>query len=99
MSVNLSLVSPSHQGGHRETAVMLTDLDFADFISLLLVEVDRGKELLKRVEKKCAKVGHALNVRKTGVTTLSVAYHELLTISEVYSATEVSDVFKAARNY
>ena len=81
MSVKLSLVSPSHQGGHRESAVMLTDLDFADFISLLLDEVVRGKELLKRVEKKWAKVGLALNVRKTGVKTFSVAYHKLPTIS------------------
>lgn len=72
---------------------MLRDLDFAHFISLLLDEVDGGKELLKREEKKWAKVGLALNVRKTGAKTFSVSYHELLTSSEVYSATEVSLMF------
>ena len=40
----------------RHPAVVLTDLDYADDISLLFDHVEQAQELLCRVETECAKV-------------------------------------------
>ena len=41
----------------RHPKVTITDLDFADDISLLSDEIQQAQELLLRVEKECNKVG------------------------------------------
>ena len=51
----------------RYPAVVLTDLDYADDISLLSDNVEQAQELLNRVELECAKVGLRLNAKKTEV--------------------------------
>ena len=51
----------------RHPAVMLTDLDYADDISVISRQVDHAQELLSRVEVKCAMVGLGLNAKKTEV--------------------------------
>ena len=46
---------------------MLTDLDYADNISLISRQVEQAQELLPRVEEECAKVGLGPNAKKTEV--------------------------------
>ena len=46
---------------------MLTDLDYADDISVIYRQVDHAQELLSRVEVECAMVGLGLNAKKTEV--------------------------------
>ena len=48
----------------RHPAIVLTDLDYADDISLLSDHVEQAQELLTRVESECAKVGLRLNAKK-----------------------------------
>lgn len=54
----------------RFPAVVLTDLDYADDISLLSDRADQAQELLTRVETECAKVGLRLNAKKTDLRTI-----------------------------
>nr|XP_008303217.1 PREDICTED: uncharacterized protein LOC103374843 [Stegastes partitus] len=56
----------------RHPAVVLTDLDYADDISLLSDNVEQAQERLNRVELECAKVGLRLNAKKTEVITYNV---------------------------
>uniref|UniRef100_A0A3B1IYM6 Reverse transcriptase domain-containing protein n=1 Tax=Astyanax mexicanus TaxID=7994 RepID=A0A3B1IYM6_ASTMX len=56
----------------RYPAVVLTDLDFADDISLLSDNVEQAQILLSRVELECAKVGLRLNAKKTEVITYNI---------------------------
>ena len=49
----------------RHPKVALTDLDFADDISLLSDEIEQAQELLLRVETECNKVGLNINAKKT----------------------------------
>ena len=56
----------------RHPTVVLTDLDYADDISLLSDNVEQAQELLHRVELECAKVGLRLNAKKTEVLTYNV---------------------------
>ena len=51
---------------------MLTDLDFADDISLLSDEIAQAQELLLRVERECKKVGLGINAKKTKGLPLNV---------------------------
>ena len=53
----------------RHPAVMLTDLDYADDISVIYRprQVDHAQELLSRVEVECARVSLGLNAKKTEV--------------------------------
>ena len=44
---------------------MLTDLDFADDISLLSEEIQQAQELLQRVESSVGKIGLKMNTTKT----------------------------------
>ena len=53
----------------RSPEVTLTDLDFADDIALLSNNMNQAQTLLTRVEQECAKVGLALNAKKTEVIT------------------------------
>ena len=46
---------------------VLTDLDFADDISLLSNTLSQARELLLRVESECKKVGLHLNTKNTKV--------------------------------
>ena len=43
----------------------ITDLDFADDITLLSEEIQKAQELLTRVENEAAKIGLRLNNEKT----------------------------------
>ena len=56
----------------RLPAEVLTDLDYADDISLLSDRVEQAQELLTRVETECAKVGLRLNAKKTEVITYNI---------------------------
>ena len=49
----------------RSPKQALSDLDFADDISLLSDEIKQAEELLHRVEYQCSKVGLGLNAPKT----------------------------------
>ncbi|CAM4576982.1 unnamed protein product [Leuciscus chuanchicus] len=55
----------------RHPAV-LTDLDYADDISLLSDNMEQAQELLHRVELECTKVGLRVNAKKTEVMTYNV---------------------------
>lgn len=48
----------------RHPAVVLTDLDYADDISLLSDNMEQAQELLHRVELECTKVGLRINAVK-----------------------------------
>ena len=56
----------------RLPAVVITDLDYADDISLLSDRVEQAQELLTRVETECAKIGLRLNAKKTEVITYNI---------------------------
>ena len=49
----------------RHPKVVLTDLDFADDLSLLSDEIEQAQELLLSVERECKKVGLGVNAKKT----------------------------------
>ena len=49
----------------RHPKQVITDLDFADDISLLSDEIAQAQELLSRVERECKKVGLGINAKKT----------------------------------
>ena len=67
----------------RHPAIVLTDLDYADDISLLSDHVEQAQELLTRVESECAKVGLRLNAKKTEVITYNIPpEHPPLTTTE-----------------
>ncbi|KAJ4926510.1 hypothetical protein JOQ06_025568 [Pogonophryne albipinna] len=72
--------------------VVLTDLDYADDISLLSDSVEQAQELLNRVELECAKVGLRLNAKKTEVITYNIlTEHPPLTTTEGTVLKEVKD--------
>ena len=76
----------------RQPAVVLTDLDYADDISLLSNHVEQAQELLSRVESECARVGLRLNAKKTEVITYNIqAEHPPLTTTEGIALKEVKD--------
>lgn len=52
--------------------VVLTDLDYADDISLLSNHFEQAPELLSRVVSKCAEVGLRPNARKTEAITSNI---------------------------
>ena len=73
-------------------AIVLTDLDYADDISLLSDHVEQAQELLTRVESECAKVGLRLNAKKTEVITYNIPpEHPPLTTTEGIALREVRD--------
>ena len=53
------------QRSSRSPKQALSDLDFADDISLLSDEIIQAEELLHRVEYQCCKVGLGLNAPRT----------------------------------
>ena len=55
------------RASRRVAAKMITDLDFADDISLLSDTVEQACTLLKAVEKECKRIGLGLNAKKTKV--------------------------------
>ena len=55
----------------RQRAETLTDLDFADDISLLSNNSTQAQDLLTSVETECQKVGLVLNGKKTEVVTIN----------------------------
>ncbi|KAJ4941094.1 hypothetical protein JOQ06_027381 [Pogonophryne albipinna] len=76
----------------RHPTVVLTDLDYADDISLLSDSVEQAQELLNRVESECAKVGLRLNAKKTEVITYNILpEHPPLTTTEGTVLKEVKD--------
>ena len=56
---------------------MLTDVDFADDISLLSNTVEQACTLLLVVKKECKKIVLGLNARKTKVMPLNVKANEI----------------------
>ena len=76
----------------RRPAEVLTDLDYADDISLLSDNMDQAQLLLSRVELECAKVGLRLNAKKTEVLTYNIPPEpQHLTTSEGTDLKEVKD--------
>jgi hypothetical protein len=53
-----------HRKSRRHPKVALTDLDFADDISLLTGEIEQAQKLLECVERECKKVGLIINAKK-----------------------------------
>ena len=91
--------------------MVLTDLDYADDISLLSDNVEQAQELLHRVELECAKVGLRLNAKKTEVLTYNVSpeHQPLITaggtvLKEVedfkyrYSRTDIPNLYRHTHN-
>ena len=56
----------------RQSAVTLTDLDFADDVALLLDKIEQAQSILLRVQRECQKVGLALNAQKTKYITYNI---------------------------
>ena len=56
----------------RQSAVTLTDLDFADDIALLSDKIEQAQIILSRVQRECQKVGLALNAKKTKYITYNI---------------------------
>ena len=75
----------------RHPTVVLTDLDYADDISLLSDSVEQAQELLNRVELECSKVGLRLNAKKTEVITYNLPEHPPLTTTGGTVLKEVND--------
>lgn len=76
----------------RHPAVVLTDLDYADDISLLSDNMEQAQELLHRVELECTKVGLRVNAKKTEVMTYNVPpEHQPLITAEDTVLKEVED--------
>ena len=59
--------------------MVLTDLDYADDISLRSDNMEQAQELLHRVELECAKVGLRLNAKKTEVYNVPPEHQPLIT--------------------
>ena len=75
----------------RIPATTLTDLDFADDISLLCNQMQQAQELLTRVETECSKVGLGLNAKKTEVMTYNISGHNPLRTCSGNTLKEVDD--------
>ena len=61
------------QRSHRNPAINITDLDFADDLALLMEEIKQAQEVLTRLENEAEKVGLFCNAKKT---ELQVFNHE-----------------------
>ncbi|KAJ8342490.1 hypothetical protein SKAU_G00324180 [Synaphobranchus kaupii] len=70
---------------------ILTDLDYADDISLISDRVEKAQELLTRVERECVKVGLGLNAKKTEVIAYNTPDHLPLRTTGDTALREVSD--------
>ncbi|KAJ8346398.1 hypothetical protein SKAU_G00277990 [Synaphobranchus kaupii] len=82
-------ITPRRSG--RFPAIVLTDLDYADDISLISDRVEKAQELLTRVERECAKVGLGLNAKKTEVIAYNTPDHLPLRTTGDTALREVSD--------
>ncbi|KAJ8351146.1 hypothetical protein SKAU_G00226220 [Synaphobranchus kaupii] len=82
-------ITPRRSG--RFPAIVLTDLDYADDISLISDRVEKAQELLTRVERECAKVGLRLNAKKTEVIAYNTPDHLPLRTTGDTALREVSD--------
>ena len=61
----------SKRASRRVPAKMLTDLDFADDISLLSDTVEKACRLLSEVERQCSRIGLGINAKKTKVMPIN----------------------------
>jgi len=68
------------RASRRVPAKTLTDLDFADDISLISGSVQKACELLVEVERQCLKIGLGMNTRKTKVMAENVENPEIRTL-------------------
>ena len=59
------------KASRRIPAKMLTDLDFADDISLLSDTVEKASKLLTEVERQCNRIGLFVNAKKTKVMPIN----------------------------
>ena len=50
---------------------MITDLDFADGISLLSDTIEKAGKLLSEVERQCSRIGLGINAKKTKVMPMN----------------------------
>ncbi|KAJ8337946.1 hypothetical protein SKAU_G00369120 [Synaphobranchus kaupii] len=82
-------ITPRRSG--QFPAIVLTDLDYADDISLISDRVEKAQELLTRVERECAKVGLGLNAKKTEVIAYNTPDHLPVRTTGDTALREVSD--------
>ena len=73
---------------------MVTDLDFADDISLVSVTVEQVCTLLLAVEKECRNTGLGLNAKKTNVMPINIKANEVNVKTIDGTQLDVVDDFK-----
>ena len=61
----------ARRASRRVPAKMMTDLDFADDISLLSDTVEKACKLLTEVERQCNRIGLGINAKKTKVMPMN----------------------------
>ena len=61
----------TQRASRRIPAKMITDLDFADDISLLSDTVEKACKLLDEVEQQCSRIGLGVNAKKTKVMPIN----------------------------
>ena len=82
------------RASRRIAAKMVTDLDFADDITLLFDTVEQACTLLLVVEKECKNIGLGLNAKKTKVMPISVRANEVNVKTMDGTQLEVVDDFE-----
>ena len=70
----------TRRASRRVPAKTLTDLDFADDISLISSSVQKACELLVEVERQCLRIGLGMNTKKTKVMAENVENPEIRTL-------------------
>ena len=89
----LGLTLQKH-ASRRVAAKMVTDLDFADDISLLSDTVEQACTLLLAVEKECKNIGLGLNAKKTKVMPINIKANEVNVKTMDGTQLDVVDDFK-----
>ena len=69
MDVKSNWGSPYHLEDHRQSAVALTNLDFAEYVALISDKIEQGQSILSRVQRECQKVGLTPNAKKINYIT------------------------------
>ena len=80
------------QGSRRHPAITVTDLDFADDLALLTVQIEQAQEIMSRLEQEAERVGLHCNAKKT---ELQVFNHETHVIIKVRNG----KTLKVAENF
>jgi hypothetical protein len=82
------------RASRRVAAKMVTDLDFADDISLLSDTVEQACTLLLAVEEECTRIGLGLNAKKTKVMPININDKDAIVKTLDGTQLEVVDDFK-----